>query len=176
MVSTETQKPQCPVCHKADKVKKLETAYNEGMERFAPPPMPAKKVSVIRYMAFSMLLVGIFIFFIIVLVGSESFGQSWNYFELVFLICAIISIVTALALSYIAFTKVVRGDQEASKLYPDWDRALAHWERLRYCSRDNVVFDPQTDSIVSEKELSSLLSTEVEKDKQVTQQSTSLAH
>ena len=174
MVSTETQKPQCPVCHKADKVKKLETAYNEGMERFAPPPMPAKKVSVMRYMAFSMILVGIFIFFIIVLVGSESFGQSWNYLELVFLICAIISIVTALVLSYIAFTKVVRGDQEASKLYPDWDRALAHWERLRYCSRDNVVFDPQTGSTVSEEELSSLMSTE--KEKQVTQQSTSFAH
>ena len=81
MVSTETQKPQCPVCHKADKVKKLETAYNEGMERFAPPPMPAKKVSVMRYMAFSMILVGIFIFFIIVLVGSESFGQSLELFR-----------------------------------------------------------------------------------------------
>src|SRR5207247_10992138 len=62
MVTRETQLPLCPVCHKADKVKKLETAYNEGLERFAPPPMPGKTVSVVRYMVSSMILVGLFIY------------------------------------------------------------------------------------------------------------------
>ena len=177
MESTETQKPPCPVCHKADKVKKLETAYNEGMERFAPPPMPGKTVSVMRTMAFSMILVGLFIFFIIVLVGSESFGQGWNIFELAFVIAALIGIVAALVLSCVSIAiKAVRNDEEARKLYPEWDLALAHWGRLRYCVRDNVVFDPQTGRTVSEEELSSLMSTEIEKGKQVTQQSTSLAH
>lgn len=177
MVTTETQKPPCPVCHKADKVKKLETAYNEGMERFAPPPMPGKTVPVMRTMAFSMILVGLFIFFIIVLVGSESFGQGLNYFELALVIAALIGIVAVLVLSYVTIAiKAVRNDQESSKLYPDWDRALAHWGRLRYCARDNVIFDPQTDRTVSEEELSSLMSIEIEKDKQVAQQSTSLAH
>ena len=175
MVTRESQLPLCPVCHKADKVKKLETAYNEGLERFAPPPMPGKTVSVVRYMVSSMLLVGIFIFFILVLVGSESFGQGFSFVELALVVGATASIVAALVLSIIAFTKVGRGDQEASKHYADWDRAMERYKRLRYCSRDNVIFDPQTQRIVSEEELASLMSTEA-KNQQASQQSTSLAH
>ena len=175
MVTRESQLPLCPVCHKADKVKKLEAAYNEGLERFAPPPLPGKTVSVVRYMVFSMLLVGIFIFFILVLVGSESFGQGFSFVELALVVGATASIVAALVLSIVAFTKVGRGDQEASKHYADWDLAMERYGRLRYCSRDNVVFDPQTQKIVSEEELASLMSTEA-KNQQASQQSTSLAH
>src|SRR5438093_11010095 len=108
MVSAEAQKPVCPVCHQADKVKSLQAAYNEGLERFAPPPMPGKTVSVVRYMVSSMLLVGIFIFFILVLVGSESFGQGFSFVELELVVGATASIVAALVLSIIAFTKVRR--------------------------------------------------------------------
>ena len=175
MVTRESQLPLCPVCHKADKVKKLETAYNEGLERFAPPPMPGKTVSVLRYMVISMILVGLFIFFILVLVGSESFGQGFSFVELVLVLGATASIIAALVLSYIAFTKVVRGDQDASKHYAEWDLAMERYKRLLYCSRDNVIFDPQTQRIVSEEELASLMSTEA-KNQQASQQSTSLAH
>ena len=175
MVTRESQLPLCPVCHKADKVKKLEAAYNEGLERFAPPPMPGKTVSVLRYMVISMILVGLFIFFILVLVGSESFGQGFSFVELALVLGATASIIAALVLSYIAFTKVVRGDQEASKHYADWDLAMERYGRLRYCSRDNVVFDPQTQRTVSVEELASLMSTEA-KNQQASQQSTSLAH
>ena len=97
MVTRETQLPLCPVCHKADKVKKLETAYNEGLERFAPPPMPGKTVSVVRYMVSSMILVGLFIFLILVLVGSESFGQGFSFVELALVVGATASIVAARA-------------------------------------------------------------------------------
>jgi hypothetical protein len=176
MASTEAQKPQCPVCHKADQVKKLETAYNEGMERFAPPPLPVKKVPIMRYMATSMILVGFFIFFTIVLVGSGSFGQSFNYLELAFVIGTLTSIIIALGLSYYAFTIVVRGDQEASKLYPAWDRAIENWQRLRYCARDNIVFDPQSASAVSDAELASLMLVEEKQEQQIAQQATSAAH
>jgi len=175
MVTRESQLPLCPVCHKADKVKKLETAYNEGLERFAPPPLPGKTVSVVRYMVSSMILIGLFIFFILVLVGSESFGQGFSFVELALVLGATASIIAALVLSYIAFTKVVRGDQDASKHYADWDLAMERYKRLLYCSRDNVIFDPQTQRIVSEEELASLMSTEA-KNQQASQQSTSLAH
>lgn len=175
MVTRESQLPLCPVCHKADKVKKLETVYNEGLERFAPPPMPGKTVSVVRYMVFSMILVGLFIFFILVLVGSESFGQGFSFVELALVVGATASIVAALILSIVAFTKVGRGDQEASKHYAEWDRAMERYKRLLYCSRDNVIFDPQTQKIVSEEELASLMSAEA-KNQQASQQSTSLAH
>ncbi len=176
MLTRESQLPLCPVCHKADKVKKLEAAYNEGIERFAPPPMPGKTVSVVRYMVSSMILVGLFIFFILVLVGSESFGQGFSFVELALVLGAIASIIAALILSIVAFTKVGRGDQEASKHYADWDRALERYKRLLYCSRDNVIFDPQTQKIVSVEELASLMSTEPKNQQQASQQSTSLAH
>jgi len=176
MVSVEAQKPLCPVCQKSDKVKSLEAVYNEGVERFAPPPMPGKTVSMLRYMFFSVVTVAICIFFILVLVGSESFGQSFSWGELGLVLLTIFFIVLALALSYLAFTKVVHGDMEAQKHYPEWDRALENWNRLRYCSRDDVVFDPQTGMTVSEQALASLLSTELEKEKQVSESSATLAH
>ena len=173
----EAQKPVCPVCHQADKVKSLQAAYNEGLERFAPPPMPGKTVSMVRYMVISMLIVGVCIFFILVLVGSESFGpQAFSCGELALVLLTLICIVTALILSYVAFTKVVRGDMEAQQRYAAWDRAMQNWNRLRYCSRDDVVFDPQTGKTVSTETLTSLLSTDVREEEQVTQSSTSLAH
>ena len=177
MESAEAQKPVCPVCHQADKVKSLEAAYNEGLERFAPPPLPGKTVSILRYMVFSMLIVGVCIFFILVLVGSESFGQqAFSWGELALVLLTLICIVTALILSYVAFTKVVRGDMEAQKRYAAWDRAMQNWNRLRYCSRDDVVFDPQTGETIAPETLASLLSTEVKEEEQVAQSSASAVH
>jgi len=146
------------------------------MERFAPPPLPVKKAPVMRYMATSMFLVGFFIFFTIVLVGSESFGQSFNYLELAFVIGTLASIIIALSLSYYAFTIVVRADQEASKLYPAWDRAMENWQRLGYCARDKIVFDPQSASAVSDTELASLILVEQNQEQQIAQQAAPAAH
>lgn len=176
MVSAEAQKPVCPVCKQSDKVKKLQAVYNEGMSRFAPPPMPGKTVSILGIMTFNMILVGIFVFLILVLVGSESFGNVHPYIALTLVVLAIAAIVLALVLSYIAFTRVVHGDQEASQHYSDWDRAMATWNRLRYCTRDNVVFDPQTGKVVPEEALSDMLSTEARQQGQVAQGSASLTH
>jgi hypothetical protein len=160
MVSATTEKPLCPTCQKADKVKKLETAYNEGVERLAPPPLPEKKVPMMPFISSGMLVVGICIFFIIVLVGSESFGQDISYFEIALVSLTLIGIVATLAISYFAFTKVVRGDEEARKLYPAWEQAMESWGRLRYCGRDNVVFDPASGKALSDRTLTSLLSVE----------------
>jgi len=176
MVSAEAQKPLCPVCHQADKVKTLQAAYNEGLERFAPPPMPGKTVSMLRYMLVSMLIIGICIFFILVLVGSESFGQTFSWPELALVLLTLTAIVTGLILSYVAFTKVVNGDMEAQKHYAAWDRAMQNWNRLRYCARDDVVFDPLTGKTISQETLSSLLSTEVKEEEQIAQSSASAVH
>ena len=176
MVSAEAQKPLCPVCHQADKVKTLQAAYNEGLERFAPPPMPGKTVSMVRYMVVSMLIIGICIFFILVLVGSESFGPTFSWAELALVLLTLTAIVTGLILSYVAFTKVVNGDMEAQKRYAAWDHAMQNWNRLRYCARDDVVFDPQTGKTVSQETLSSLLSTEVKEEEQVALSSASAVH
>jgi len=176
MVSAEAQKPVCPLCKQSDKVKKLQTVYNEGMSRFAPPPMPGKTVSILGIMVFNMVLVGIFIFLILVLIGSESYVSDHPYITLALVVVAIAAIVLVLVLSYIAFTRVVRGDQEASQRYSAWDHAMETWNRLRYCTRDNVVFDPQTGKVVPEEALSDMLSTEAHRQGQVAQDSASLAH
>ena len=68
----------------------------------------------------------------------------------------LVSIVTALVLSYMAFQRVVRGDAEASLQFPAWDRAMATWKGLYYCSQDDLVFDPKTNKKFSEAQLATL--------------------
>lgn len=172
MVSAEAQKPVCPVCKQSDKVKKLQAVYNEGMSRFAPPAMPGKTVPMLRTMVFNMVLVGIFVFLILVLVGSEGFGQV---IEITLVVLALAAIVLALVLSYMAFTRVVLGDQEATERYSAWDRAMGNWNRLRYCTRDDVVFDPQTGKVVPEEALREMLVIEAENQKQIAQGSAFVA-
>ena len=74
-----------------------------------------------------------------------------------------------------AFTKVVRGDEEATERYSAWDRAMANWNRLYYCTRDDVVFDPQTGKVVPEEALQEMLAMDVENQRQIAQGSASVA-
>ena len=160
MAVAEGQKILCPVCHRADQVQKLQAAYEAGKSRFAPPPMPVKRVSMMRNMAIGMLVVGICIFFILILIGSGSFGPDFSIAELVLVVVTLVGIILALVLSFLAFQRVVQGDLASQKEYPAWDHAMENWNRLYYCSRDNVAFDPQTNKPLSEGALAALLSTE----------------
>jgi hypothetical protein len=171
--SVPPQQPLCPVCHRGDKVKSLEAAYNSGIERFAPPPMPTRTVGMMKLLSVGMVIVGLCVFFIIVLVGSESFGQAFSVPELLLVSVTLICIVAALILSFIAFTRVQQGDREAEKQYPLWDKALANWGRLRYCSRDDIVFDPETNKVITEEQLNHLISTSMQ---QVVEQPGTLVH
>ncbi len=176
--NSNTQKPLCPVCHQADKVQTLQAAFNTGLERFAQPKMPEKTVSMLKYMFTGIVVVGICAFLIIVFVGSETgtFNDVYSIPTLILVVVILIAIITVLVLSYIAFTKVSQGDREAEKYYAALDRAMEHWNRLRYCGRDNVVFDPQTNKTVSEEALTSMMSVEGKgEDQHISQQSTSLA-
>ena len=66
-------------------------------------------------------------------------------------------IVAALILSALAIRHIGRGDEEARRRYPIWDIAMANWNRLQYCSRDKVVFDPQTRKALSDSSTRDLL-------------------
>jgi small-conductance mechanosensitive channel len=172
MASLEGQKPVCPVCHKSDQVKKLQAAYEAGIQRFAPPSMPAGRISMSRSMVIGMGLVFLGSFFIIVLgvTGVLDFAA-----ELIQVLVTITAIVVTLVLSFIAFQRVVQGDLASQKLYPAWDRALANWHRLYYCSRDDVVFDPQEGKAISDKALQALLTVEAAEPAQAEQTSKSMA-
>ncbi len=157
MASAESRKPTCPVCNQSDQVKTAQAAYDSGVALAAPPDMPTRNVSMQSYIIFSVVIVGICSFLIIVLIG----GMEANFGVLGASILAgvtLVCIVTALVLSYIAFQRVVRGDAEATRLFPAWDRAMERWGKLYYCARDNVLFDPQTNKTLSNEEIAALRS------------------
>ena len=154
MASSPSQKPLCPVCHRADQVKKLQAAYEAGVEHLSPPSMPTGTISMLRYMIAAILLVGIGVFFIFVFIGSGGTGDTANLIQV---ILTLLAIVVALVLSLVAFLRVVRGDIDSQQYLPAYDRAMENYSRLYYCARDNVVFDPQTNDTVTDAALKSLL-------------------
>jgi hypothetical protein len=171
MANAGSQKPSCPVCKQADQVKTMRDAYDAGVSRCAPPDMPIRTVNMSRTILFCTVLVGICVFSILVLIGSEA--NLGLPIESVLVSITLISILTALVLSYRAFGRVVKGDNEATERFPEWDRATAIWKSLYYCSRDNLVFDPNTSRVLSEEELAELRSLDKESPEAV---SASLAH
>ncbi len=157
MATTETEKPTCPVCHQNDMVMTMQGAYESGVQRAAPPDMPTRTISMMPYIIACGALVGIFIFLIIVLIGGleASLNPTWM---IVLVGLTFLSIVTALVVSYNAFQRVVKGDAEATERFPAWDQAMAAWNKLRYCKRDDVVFDPEISKVVSNEAVAALRS------------------
>jgi len=158
-MSTETEKPTCPVCHQTDQVMTMEAAYDSGVARCAPPDMPTRNITMLPYILACGVLVGIFIFLIIVLIGGleANFDATWM---VVLVALTLVSIVSALVVSYMAFQRVVKGDAEATERFPAWDRATAAWTKLRYCKRDDVVFDPTVSKVISNEAVAALRSME----------------
>src|SRR5437667_4392750 len=98
MASAANQKPTCPICDQSDHVKTMQAAYDAGVGRCAPPDMPTRKIPMMKYIISGGLTVGICVFLVIVLIGSEaSIGSiaQWVIVALTF-----ISVVTALVISY----------------------------------------------------------------------------
>jgi hypothetical protein len=160
MVTTPAQKVLCPVCHQADQVKKVPDAYESGVTRLAPPPMPVAKVGMMKYVIVGFALVAVGSFFILVLSGTNGYGSWPTALQVLQAVVTILAICAALALSLIALLRVVRGDINSQKLLPAYDEALEKWRRLYYCKRDDIVFDPQTNKTISDASLQSLISIE----------------
>ena len=154
MASDGNQLPTCPVCKQSDQVKTMEAAFESGVTRAAPPDLPTRNVSMMKYILSGGVAIGICIFLIIVLVGSEANVNIVVQAVLVGL--TFICIVTTLVISYMAFQRVVKGDAEATVQFPAWDRAMNTWKSLDYCSRDNLVFNPATNEVLSEENLALL--------------------
>ena len=150
MVSSRRQLSPCPVCNRSDQVKKMQTAFDAGELQIAPPKMPESEVSMLKYVCTGMILVGIGAFLILVMVSTAD--VSW-----IQVILTLLVIVAALVLSFIGIRQIGKGDEEARLRYPIWDLAMANWNRLLYCSRDKVVFDPQTRKTLSESSARDLL-------------------
>lgn len=155
MASADNQKPACPICNQSDQVKTMEAAYNSGVTRAAPPDMPTRTISMMKYILSGGVTVGLCSFLIIILIGSEA-PSIGSIIQWIIVAVTFICIVTVLAISYFAFDRVVKGDAEATEQFPAWDRATNTWKSLYYCARDNAVFNPATNSVVSEEQLALL--------------------
>lgn len=153
MVSSERQLPICPECKRSDQVKTTRAAYNYGVALAAPPDLPTRKVLMLPYISACILLVGMFVFLIIVSLGGINLPAAflWPVFVL-----AMLSIIGVLVVSYIAFQRVVRGDNEASHLFTAYDQAMNTWSHLYYCSRDRIVFDPEAEKVLTKEQITEL--------------------
>jgi hypothetical protein len=155
MASAEHQVPACPLCERSDQVKTTKAAYSSGVALAAPPDLPTREVSMMPYVSASMVLVGIFVFLVIVFIGGLENGLP-AYFMWPLVVLTILSIIIALVVSYIAFQRVVHGDNEAALRFPAYDQAMNTWSHLYYCSRDTVVFNPQLKKALSKEEIARL--------------------
>jgi hypothetical protein len=169
MVSSRRQLSPCPVCNRTDQVKKMQAAYNAGEHRFAPPPMPESHISMMKYVAIGMVLVGVGAFLVFVVLSSDEF--SWPQ-----MIITLAFIVAALVLSFLAIRRIGQGDEEARRRYPIWDEAMANWNRLLYCSRDKVVFDPQINKALPDSAVKALLDMDLLEGKQGAQTPVAASH
>jgi hypothetical protein len=155
MVSSEYQLPICPECKRSDQVKTTRAAYNYGVALAAPPDVPTKKVLMLPYLSTCILLIGIFVFLIIVSLGGMDNNLPAAFLWPLFVL-ALLSIISALVVSYMAFQRVVRGDNEAALHFAAYDRAMNTWSHLYYCSRDKVVFEPEAEKALSKEEITEL--------------------
>ncbi len=146
MASAENSTPTCPVCHQSDLVKTIQAAYASGVARCAPPDMPIRNIAMMPYIGAGVALIGILVFIIIAVVVSGGMEAS---FMGIFLGLTVVCIIGVLALSFYAFQRVVKGDVETTLQFSAWDCATATWRSLYYCSRDDVVFDPKAEKVVT---------------------------
>ena len=155
MVSSEHPLPVCPECKQSDQVKTTRLAYSLGVALAAPPDLPTRQVPMLPYIGACILLIGLFVFFIIVSLGGMENGLPAAFLWPTFVL-ALLSIITVLVVSYIAFQRVVRGDNEASLRFPAYDEAMNIWSHLYYCARDKIVFDPASQKALSKEQITSL--------------------
>jgi hypothetical protein len=158
--TTPAQKVLCPICHQGDQVKKVPAAYASGVTRLAPPTMPVARVGMMKYMVVGFVLVTVGDFFILILSGVGGYVDWPLAVQVVQAVLTILAIVAALVISYIAFQRVVSGDRKTQRFLPAYDEAVENWRRFSYCTRDDIVFDPQTNTAISDATLKSFLSIE----------------
>ena len=163
--------PPCPVCQQTDLVLPLQVAYETGVEqRFAPPPMPVSKVGMMKPISVGFVLVFVGSFIILTFATVGGYGSWPQPLQIALAVLVIAGIVTTLILSFLAFQRVVKGDNQTLQYLPAWDEAMENWRRLYYCKRDEVVFDPQTNKELADAAVKSMLTVNMSLPAQQTQQ------
>ncbi len=162
----------CPVCQQTDQVMPLQVAYESGAEqRFAPPSMPVAKVGMMKSIVVGLAIVFVGSFVIMTFATVGGYGSWPQPVQIILVVLVIAGIITALVLSFLAFQRVVKGDNQTLPFLPAWDEAMEKWRSLSYCRRDDVVFDPQANKAISDAEVKSMLAVNTSAPVQQTQTS-----
>ena len=171
MASSQKVSSPCPVCQQTDQVMPLQVAYETGAEqRFAPPPMPVAKVGMMKSILVGMAIVFVGSFIIVTFATVGGYGSWPQSVQIVLVVLVIAGIVTALVLSFLAFQRVVKGDNQTLQFLPAWDEAMESWRNLYYCKRDDVVFDAHSNKTISDAEVKSMLTVNTSVTAQSTQE------
>ena len=171
MASSQKVSSPCPVCQQTDQVMPLQVAYETGAEqRFAPPPMPVSKVGMMKSIVVGLAIVFVGSFVILTFATVGGYGTWPQPAQIILAALVIAGIVTALVLSFLAFQRVVKGDNQSLQYLPAWDEAMESWRNLSYCRRDDVVFDPQSSRAIPDAEVKSMLTINTSVPAQSTQQ------
>lgn len=139
---TLTQVPPCPLCHQADQVQKMETAYDRGGVRFHRPSLPPNVKALLPLVGLAVLLDGGAHLFLLSQMGGRIGFEGWplslQVFEVVVLL---VILIIGLALSIPAFGCLINTRQETIWRYSAGNRAITRLHNLYYCQQDHVAFD-----------------------------------
>lgn len=139
---TLSQVPPCPLCHLEDQVQPAQTAYERGQVRMQAPSMPRKTKIAWIWIALAVLVYGGANFYLFAqLGGGPGFGSWPVVWQVLEIVVIEIVLVVGLALSLLAFGRLLRSQRETTWVYPTQDERAAHEDNLYYCRRDNVTFD-----------------------------------
>jgi hypothetical protein len=158
MASSQKVLSPCPVCQQTDQVMPLQVAYETGAEqRFSPPPMPVSHVGMMKSIVVGLAIIFVGSFIILTFATVGGYGSWPQPVQIALVAIVIAGIITALILSFLAFQRVVKGDNQTLKYLPAWDEAMESWRNLSYCRRDDVVFDPLSKKTIADAVVKSML-------------------
>ena len=132
-------------------------SITELANMLSPPPTPEKYTTPALYIIFPIIAVilaivlfcsiGMALVFIMTTMVTQLIGQSdaSDVIGLIivgFLCFTPIPLLVA-SLFFIDRNQRVNSEKKYKEYKPAWDRAIKRWERLYYCYRDDIIFDPK---------------------------------
>ena len=126
----------CPVCHQNDAVQKISAVVSTPEE-----PSSSKFSPFMTYLSYALGIFGV-----LWLIGFLIFGEV----DFQVAITAVLTIGGSIYFLY-KYRRYKSSEYPTQKAA--WDKAMERWNRLYYCNRDDIVFDPETNETCSKKDV-----------------------
>lgn len=155
---TLSQTPACPLCHRTDQVQRIQTAYERGQVRMQPPPLSRRMKWWWLWILVTALIYGGANFYLFAQLGGGPGFSAWPLLlQILEVVIIEVVLIIGLALSILAFARLINTRQETTWQYPSREQDKQRWQGLYHCRRDNVIFDAQRQEVLSQAEIARLL-------------------